>query len=800
MRTHRVRILGALAVVAAIAALPGVARATESNPGTTAPVSSTTCDLGNGIKHVINITFDNVHLSRDNPNVPSDLEQMPHLLHFLESNGTVMSNMHTGLIAHTAQDSLEIYTGLYGDRHGMPLSNSYKSFHPDGTTEADNSFAYWTSPVFNSATKAASTTDLSPSMVYSPTVPAAGNPADQVTPAPWVPFTRAGCSVGDFSTANMVLENTSPDIGTVFGPNSPEAQQLANDPDSFKDAEAADYTGVAVHCAQGDAICADAQGVKFGQSSPSPTAVADNLPNEPGGYNGYQALFGHRYVAPQLGAGTPNLEHNGYQVTNGEGNLVALDGHELRNSFTNAPGFTGFSPLANETLAYMADMQEAGIPVTYGYISDLHERKPFTSGCTTNTATGSTFALGPGDQCFVNNAQAYDFAFDQFFKRLAADKITPKNTLFIIGAEENDHFAGGTPTRATQPTPAGCDGVHTPCTYTNATGQPPQIGELSANLPGLVASQFGNTTPFDIEPQGASVYVNGQAGQPQPGPSDPAVRQLERDVAHVTANNPFNGTTNETVVNYQAGKTEQRILHMETADPLRTPTFTVFPKGDYFFSQGAKNCNSPCVSVQPRFAWDHGYYEPNVDITWTGFVGPKVAVNGLDGPGPAQGPAVLDASGNNHTVPFYSQNGTWVDQTDIRPTMLSLAGLHDDYQTDGRVITQILTKVPSALTGTDALSACYKQLNGGVGEFGTNTLLAESAALASGSSSDDSQFTNTENTLIDLVNQRDPLATQIKDGLTAAAFDGVKLSTETVNDELQRCQALIDASAAAVTG
>ena len=34
------------------------------------------------IQHVIFIEFDNVHFRRDNPNVPSDLEQMPHLLNF----------------------------------------------------------------------------------------------------------------------------------------------------------------------------------------------------------------------------------------------------------------------------------------------------------------------------------------------------------------------------------------------------------------------------------------------------------------------------------------------------------------------------------------------------------------------------------------------------------------------------------------------------------------------------------------------------------------------------------------------
>lgn len=40
------------------------------------------------------------------------------------------------------------------------------------------------------------------------------------TPAPWVPFARAGCDVGGFSIANMELENTSTtsagDITKVF--------------------------------------------------------------------------------------------------------------------------------------------------------------------------------------------------------------------------------------------------------------------------------------------------------------------------------------------------------------------------------------------------------------------------------------------------------------------------------------------------------------------------------------------------------------------------------------------------------
>ena len=65
--------------------------------------------------------------------------------------------------------------------------------------------------------------------------------------------------------------------------------------------------------------------------------MPDVLPDEPGGYTGFQALFGHRYVAPQLGAGTPNLTHHGFQVTNAAGNLVDLNGNQLNGAFLNGP-------------------------------------------------------------------------------------------------------------------------------------------------------------------------------------------------------------------------------------------------------------------------------------------------------------------------------------------------------------------------------------------------------------------------------------------------------------------------------
>src|SRR5271157_1575928 len=135
--------------LASSAALAAVAMPLSLGDGATAPAAAaapaakvTGCNLGNGIQHVVNIVFDNVHFFRDNPNVPSDLELMPNLLNFIEGNGTMLSNNHTPLIAHTADDILTTLTGLYGDRQGMPVPNSYRPYNTDGTTDPAGPFAY----------------------------------------------------------------------------------------------------------------------------------------------------------------------------------------------------------------------------------------------------------------------------------------------------------------------------------------------------------------------------------------------------------------------------------------------------------------------------------------------------------------------------------------------------------------------------------------------------------------------------------------------------------------------------------
>src|SRR3984893_13167169 len=412
--------------------VPPPVSAAESQTKTGDATSS--CHLSGGVQHVVNGVFDNTHFSRDNPNVPSHLEQMPHLLNFIKDQGALLTNEHTPLIAHTATDILTALTGVYGDRMGVPISNSFRYFNPNGTSNLGVSFAYWTAPIFDPTTNAQ--TDTTFNMLT-----AQGKNA----PAPWVPFTRAGCNVGGVATANIELENTGIDIPTVFGATSPQAAEATATPDQAT----ADFVGIAIHCAKGSALCSNAN-----------SGRPDLLPDEPGGYTGYKGLFGHKYVAPALGG------------------ISAIDGTAI----TGFPGFDGM--VANRTLGYVATMQEHGVPVTYAYISDAHAG---------HTGTASDRPFGPGEAGYVAQLQQYEQGFAGFFANLAQHGITRKNTIFTFTADEGDHLIAG------PPSPANCDGVHVPCTYA-------KIGEVSGNIAGLITTETGNTTAFKVHSDSAQYF------------------------------------------------------------------------------------------------------------------------------------------------------------------------------------------------------------------------------------------------------------------------------------------------------
>lgn len=695
--------------LAALIPLVGAAFAGFATNGLAAQFTATaapgSCQLNsaNGqIKHVINVQFDNTHFTRDNPNVPSDLEQMPSLLNFIKRNGALLSNHHTPLISHTATDILTSFTGVYGDRMGVPVSNSFRYFNPDGTSNLGVSFAYWTDPIFDPTTS--TPTDTKFNMLT-----AGGMNA----PAPWVPYTRAGCNVGQVATANTVLENIATDIPTVFGTPSPQATEVSTNPGQAF----ADFVGIGVHCALGNALCSTANG-----------GASDLLPQEPGGYTGYKALFGHKYVAPQLSA-NPLTDLNGNTIKDATGHI----------------GFPGFDGMpAAVSLSYVAAMQEHGIPITYAYISDAHDAHP------------SGPAYGPGQAGYVAALAAYDTAFAKFFTRLSEDGINKSNTLFVFTADEGDHFAGG------PASPAGCDGVHTPCTYA-------KIGEVNANYAGLLATEQGVTTPFKVHSDSApTVYITGN-----PARDASVTRTFERATSKLTAVSPITGNT-DTITKFLADPVEMNALHMVTSDPARTPTFTLFADPNYFLFAGAPNCNSPCVTEQAGFAWNHGDVQKEIVTTWLGMVGPGIEHRGVD-------------------------RRTWSDHTDIRPTLMVLLGLKDDYSHDGRALVETFSNraKPAATRSGNftELARTYKQIDAAVGQFGLATLKASTLAIESGSASSDSTYTNLEHQLITLTSDRNALATQMINLLEGAEFSGHAISENQADQLVEQCQDLLDRAA-----
>jgi hypothetical protein len=82
----------------------------------------------------------------------------------------------------------------------------------------------------------------------------------QNAPAPWTPYTTAGCNDGAVAIANTELEGTN-DVANVYGTNSPQAHETSSQNNS-------DFVGISLHCARGSNTCAA-------------NGVPDLLPSQP---------------------------------------------------------------------------------------------------------------------------------------------------------------------------------------------------------------------------------------------------------------------------------------------------------------------------------------------------------------------------------------------------------------------------------------------------------------------------------------------------------------------------------------
>ena len=551
------------------------------------------------------------------------------------------------------------------------------------------------------------------SFLYWTAVAADGKPEmldefGKTAPAPWVAYTRAGCDVGAFSVANIEFERLPDDVTTFYGAGSTVDTtvrgELASSDPATQQKPSTDYLGIAVHCAIGSPLCNGAKN--------APYAANDLLPDEPGGYQGYRALYGNKFLQPVISPGGPVKNLDGQVIKDSSGDI-------------GFPGYDGM--IGPNALAYTLDMQTHGVPVTFTYLSDVHDS--WTTGA----------GLGSGSATYESQLRRENAAFGTFFAGLAKNGITTANTLFVITADEGDHFVGSSPS------PATCNGVTVACSYG-------KVGEVDGNLTGMLAGR-GVTTPFDVAADSAPViYVHGQ-----PAASSVAVRAMERAAAGLTAPDLATGQ-GVLLTNYLADPVEMNILHMVTGDPKRTGTFALFANPDFWLSSGPAKCGSSCVSEPAgQDAWNHGDVAPAINTTWLGLAGPGVANLRVD-------------------------NSIWSDHTDIQPTMMALLGLRDDYTPDGVVLGDVIepTALPPAMLSAYPtlvkLGHLYTRLEAPVGEFGLDTLAASTRALASNAAGD-ATYTTIEGQLTSLGSARDTLATQIQGLLIGAEFGGQPLST-----------------------
>src|SRR5262249_20742699 len=294
--------------------------------------------------------------------------------------------------------------------------------------------------------------------------------------------------------------------------------------------------------------------------------------------------------------------------------------------------------------------------------------------------------------------------------------------------------------------------------------------EINAHINRLLTTRNPATPGFFVHSDDApTFYITGN-----PAPTDAVTRQMEHDLDALMATNPITGNVDKLSV-FLADQAEMKLLHMVTKSPARTPTFTMFGNDNYFFftSSGGDCVTGPTcvfvpVSPAATFAWNHGDVQTDITRTWFGMVGPGVR-------------------------PLGRNDEVFSDHTDIRPTMLSLLGLKDDYAHDGRVLIEDLDEKarPQALRGDGQfakLAAIYKQLNAPLGSLSMNSLVYANRSVVA----DDSTYRAYLTTIGDLTAQRDALANQIKAQLDAAAFGDNRIQGKDAEPLIKQAQQLID--------
>ena len=215
----------------------------------------------------------------------------------------------------------------------------------------------------------------------------------------------------------------------------------------------------------------------------------------------------------------------------------------------NQCGFPGFDGMfAKNTLGEVAQMQEAGVPVTFGYISDAHDGH--------GVAGEIHHAYGPGEAGLRPAAEGLRRGV----------RATSSPACRTTGSRRTTRSSSSPSRRATtSPAPRRTTRRATAsrkaCTYAT------HVSEVNGDLKRLVATYNANhgttaTTDFSVHSDLApNVYITGN-----PARDTATARDLEKAMSDITVTNPYSHQQQNLFV-AMADPVEEKLLHMVTADP-----------------------------------------------------------------------------------------------------------------------------------------------------------------------------------------------------------------------------------------
>ena len=322
-------------------------------------------------------------------------------------------------------------------------------------------------------------------------------------------------------------------------------------------------------------------------------------------------------------------------------------------------------------------MQEPGIPVTFGYLSDAHDAH--------GKAGEIHIAYGPGETGLPRAAASTTTTRSRgFFDRLKNDGITKDNTLFVVTVEEGDHFAGTAPDAAVR----------------RRHGRPAPTAQRATRHRGQRRPEAARR---DLQREPRHERDDELQRPLRPGAErlrhrQPGARLVDR--AHARAGDgrhereePALGQAGEPVRGDGRPGRGEDPPHVDrrpdaAADVHAVRAGRLLPER---LVDGAVREQRP---ERLRVPAEHGALRRRRSRGTTAASSRRSATRGSAGSG----------RGSRRRA---STDKVWTDHTDVRPTILALLGLKDDYVSDGRVDTEFLKgdAMPKSLNGRQGRGA-----------------------------------------------------------------------------------------------